>query len=200
MGQRFGSQPDEQIDKAFQVLADDSGRKPGSRPQTNYITTFPAEIAEKSDLQEGKKCQITVNKYERNPEAPGQCLKRYGAKCCICDFSFGDAYGDVAEGFIQVHHVKPVSVKRGTGHKVDPRKDLRFPVAGPEPSQQRRAGLPSSWPWEVPSLPSRTASPQSYLFFVFQGRVFCCPLFCLQAEHLRGGCTDEPRSGCCISP
>ena len=149
MGQRFGSQSDEQVDEVFQVLADDylsgttrparkatskaaekpgsrrqrgAGRLYGNRPQTNYS---PDEIDERSDLPEGAKLRVTVNRYERNPEARKQCINHYGAKCCICGFSFGDTYGDVAEGFIHVHHVEPVSAKKGTKHNVDPAEDLR---------------------------------------------------------------------------
>ena len=97
-------------------------RKPGNRPQTNYS---PDEIDEKSDLPEGAKLRVTVNRYERNPEARKQCINHYGAKCCICGFSFRDTYGDVAEGFIHVHHVEPVSARKGKRYKVDPIKNLR---------------------------------------------------------------------------
>ena len=149
MGRHFGSQSDEQIDEVFQILADDylggaapsarkavpkaarkagprrqrdARRKPGNRPQTNYS---PDEIDEKSDLPEGAKLRVSVNRYERSPKARKQCIDHYGAKCCICDFSFEDTYGDVAEGFIHVHHVEPVSARKGKRYKVDPIKNLR---------------------------------------------------------------------------
>jgi len=146
MGQHFGPQSDEKINKVFQALADDylSGavrpakravskaaeksdpprqrgarRKPANWSRTNYS---PDEIDEKSDLPEGAKLQATVNRYERNPEARKQCINHYGAKCCICGFSFGDTYGSDKD-FIHVHHVKPLS-EIGTRYTVDPIEDL----------------------------------------------------------------------------
>ena len=149
MGQYFGSQSDEQIDEMFQVLADDYrssvtpsakkaaskankkvgprrqhsvGQKPKNQPQRNYS---PDEIDENVYLSEGAKRRITVNAYERNPRARQRCMAHYGTKCCICGFSFGDIYGEIAEDFIHVHHVKPVSEKGGMQYVVDPVKDLR---------------------------------------------------------------------------
>ena len=98
-----------------------AGWKPGGRPQTNYS---PDEINKNASLPEGAKRRVTVNAYERNRQARERCIKNYKAECCICGFSFGDTYGDVAKGFIHVHHVKPLS-EIGTGYKVDPIKDLR---------------------------------------------------------------------------
>ena len=148
MGQHFGFQSDEQIDEVFQVLADDYrsgvtpsakktaskatkkvgpqrhrsvGQKPKNQPQRN---DFPDEIDENVSLPEGEKRQVTVNKYERNQKARDLCIKKYKAKCCICSFSFGDTYGEIAKDFIHVHHVKPLSERR-TQYTVDPVKDLR---------------------------------------------------------------------------
>ena len=140
MGQHFGSQSDQQIDYAYEVLVDDyrsgatlpakkavhrrqlrTGRKSKNQPQRN---NFPDEIDENASLPEGGKRQVTVNRYERNQKARDLCIKKYKAKCCICSFSFGDTYGEIAKGFIHVHHVKPLSEIR-TQYTVDPVKDLR---------------------------------------------------------------------------
>src|SRR5262249_447314 len=75
-------------------------------------------------LVEGAVIRVTVNAYERNPEARARCIQHYGAVCTICDMSFGQVYGALAEGFIQVHHVKPIS-EIGHGYEVDPIADLR---------------------------------------------------------------------------
>jgi len=42
----------------------------------------------------------------------------------VCGFNFGAVYGPLAEGFIQVHHVKPLS-DIGAEYEVDPVADLR---------------------------------------------------------------------------
>ena len=75
-------------------------------------------------LYEGAPKQITVNAYERGAEARRRCIKDHGTSCCICGMSFGEVYGPEAEGFIHVHHVRPLS---GVGEKylVNPVEDLR---------------------------------------------------------------------------
>ncbi|MBA4107086.1 MAG: hypothetical protein C0485_15175 [Pirellula sp.] len=73
---------------------------------------------------EGKTSTISVNAYERNPEARAACIQHYGAACCICGFSFGEVYGADFAGYIHVHHICPLaSVKQE--YSVDPVADLR---------------------------------------------------------------------------
>lgn len=75
-------------------------------------------------LFEGSLCRITVNAYERNPEARDECIAHYGTTCIVCGFNFGKTYGLAAEGIIHVHHLKPLS-KIGLEYEVDPITDLR---------------------------------------------------------------------------
>jgi 5-methylcytosine-specific restriction enzyme A len=75
-------------------------------------------------LFEGTVTTVTVNAYERNPEARAQCIAHYGPVCVVCGFDFGTVYGNVAEGFIHVHHLKPLS-EIGEEYEVDPVADLR---------------------------------------------------------------------------
>lgn len=89
---------------------------------TNFL--LPEEIAATTALLEGATCRVSVNAYERNPRARRLCIERYGKKCFICDFSFGSVYGKVADGFIHVHHLRPLS-EIGAEYVVDPVEDLR---------------------------------------------------------------------------
>jgi hypothetical protein len=75
-------------------------------------------------LTEGASKAISVTMYERNPVARQQRIAHYGVSCYACGFSFGEAYGETAEGYIHVHHLRAVS-KRGGAYAVDPIKDLR---------------------------------------------------------------------------
>lgn len=75
-------------------------------------------------LREGSLRQRLSTVYVRDPDARRQCIAKYGAKCFVCDFSFKARYGKVADGFIHVHHVRPLS-DIGKDHAVDPVKDLR---------------------------------------------------------------------------
>jgi hypothetical protein len=75
-------------------------------------------------LTEGRARSVSVTMYERNPLARQQCIAHYGTNCYACGFSFGETYGETAEGYIHVHHLKNIS-GRGGEHAVDPVKDLR---------------------------------------------------------------------------
>jgi 5-methylcytosine-specific restriction protein A len=87
-------------------------------PLPEEITPTPVPLVE------GASCRVLVNAYERNPEARRRCLEAHGTRCCICGFSFGAVYGEVAEGYIHVHHLRPLSEIDGE-YVVDPVADLR---------------------------------------------------------------------------
>jgi predicted HNH restriction endonuclease len=65
-----------------------------------------------------------VTVYERNPLARQQCIAHYGCTCFTCGFSFGEVYGEIADGYIHVHHLKAVA-RRGGEYVIDPIRDLR---------------------------------------------------------------------------
>ena len=85
---------------------------------------LPEEIAATTELVEGAICRVSVNAYERSPEARRRCIEHYGTSCWICNFSFGTVYGGVAEGYIHVHHLRSLS-EVGGEYVVDPVADLR---------------------------------------------------------------------------
>ena len=91
---------------------------------TRIKNTPLAEEVETKTFLEGTVRQITVNSYERNPEARRICISHYGLNCFVCGFNFKNTYGTIGEGFIHVHHLKPIS-EIGKGYKIDPVKDLR---------------------------------------------------------------------------
>lgn len=51
--------------------------------------------------------------YERNPEVVKEAKRRASAKgnlqCCICEFDFHQTYGELGKGFIECHHILPIS-------------------------------------------------------------------------------------------
>jgi hypothetical protein len=85
---------------------------------------FPDEVALGAPLREGAVYQVTVNAYERSPEARKRCIEAHGARCAACEFDFGLVYGAEFASFIHVHHVRPLS-EIGAAYVVDPVKDLR---------------------------------------------------------------------------
>lgn len=74
-------------------------------------------------LPEGACTKVTVNKYERNPVNRAACIAAYGSVCNICGFDFGEVYGSLGYGYIEVHHRIPVSLM-GADYVVDPINDL----------------------------------------------------------------------------
>ncbi len=88
-------------------------------------TFIPEEIycEEAEKYTEGSKKQIIVNAYERNPKARQDCIKIHGSSCVICNFNFGETYGDDFIGKIHVHHIKPLS-EIDDEYAVDPENDL----------------------------------------------------------------------------
>jgi HNH endonuclease len=73
---------------------------------------------------EGTPQSVLVDIYERNSLARKACIEHYGAQCQVCGFDFGKTYGKIGEGFIHVHHVRPLS-EVGEQYQVHPVVDLR---------------------------------------------------------------------------
>ena len=82
------------------------------------------EVTNPEKYQEGTTKLIPVNVYERNPKARKKCIEHYGYNCSVCDFNFSEIFGELGEGFIHVHHLKPLS-EIGQKYTLDPIKDLR---------------------------------------------------------------------------
>jgi 5-methylcytosine-specific restriction protein A len=87
-------------------------------------TWLPEEVADDEAIYEGAVRQISVNAYERNPEARRKCIAHYGTSCSVCDFDFGKVYGKAGREFIHVHHLRQLS-EVGGEYQIDPIKDLR---------------------------------------------------------------------------
>lgn len=91
---------------------------------SDVVNVFPDEVTEHVVFREGAMRQVLVNAYERDSRARDQCIAKYGAKCFVCDFSFGTRYGKKFERVIHVHHLRPLSTIRKE-YVVDPIEDLR---------------------------------------------------------------------------
>jgi 5-methylcytosine-specific restriction protein A len=77
-----------------------------------------------SSLFEGAKMKVTVNAYERSADARRRCLDHWGYNCSVCQFRFDIVYGPLGNGYMHVHHLRPLA-KVNAKYKVDPIKDLR---------------------------------------------------------------------------
>lgn len=94
----------------------------GGRLPNRSAEEFDAEDV--STVFEGARRTVQVNVYERDPSARRSCLARWGTRCVVCAFDFQERYGELGEGFIHVHHLKPLGEVR-EGYQLDPVADLR---------------------------------------------------------------------------
>jgi hypothetical protein len=71
---------------------------------------------------EGRKRIVRHVSYERSQKNRKRAIEIHGTTCAVCGFDFDEFYGrDYADGYIQIHHVKPLSEHEGA---VDPATDL----------------------------------------------------------------------------
>ncbi len=75
---------------------------------------------------EGRQREATAIQRARNGQARQMCIDHYGRACFVCRFDFENAYGAIGSGFIEVHHLEPVSARCDGRYAIDPVKDLRL--------------------------------------------------------------------------
>ena len=64
-----------------------------------------------------------INYYERNAGLRADAIIHHKTVCQVCGFDYEERYGEHGAGYIEVHHLKPVStLKKAT--KIDPKKDM----------------------------------------------------------------------------
>lgn len=73
---------------------------------------------------EGQRHLLISYRSERDAIARLRCIEHYGTECVVCGFDFGKKFGDIGDGFIHVHHLKPIS-EQPEAYEVDPIRDLR---------------------------------------------------------------------------
>src|SRR5262249_17181980 len=81
-----------------------------------------AQIEEEA-RQEGGIRQALVNRYERDSQLRAAAIRIHGTSCKGCGFSLEAAYGAQGRGYIDVHHLIPISTY-GDGRLVDPATDM----------------------------------------------------------------------------
>jgi len=73
----------------------------------NDIYSESSEVLEWSE--EGRAKHYFVKSYERNLENRKRAIEIHGVECSVCGFNFERIYGVRGIGFIEVHHIKPLS-------------------------------------------------------------------------------------------
>jgi 5-methylcytosine-specific restriction endonuclease McrA len=71
---------------------------------------------------EGRERIVQHVNYERSQKNRKRAIEIHGTTCEVCGFNFDEFYGhEYADGYIQIHHIKPLSEYEGA---VDPATDL----------------------------------------------------------------------------
>lgn len=98
------------------------------RVGTAVVSLLPLEGVEPVDPEvigfpEGAVITVQANRYERDRRNRAAALAIHGYGCRACEVVLSDLYGAAGAGFIEVHHLTPVS-NLGPGYVIDPRTDL----------------------------------------------------------------------------
>lgn len=94
------------------------------RPSLEVIVEEDLEsLNAEEEYNEGKRSKHFVNSYERNRLVIIAARRIHGTKCMVCGFDFEQRYGLRGSGYIEVHHLHPVSSLKGET-KVDPKTEM----------------------------------------------------------------------------
>lgn len=69
---------------------------------TENIDSYEGEI-------EGAAVQYLATRYERKKLNRDACIRIHGTRCHGCGFDFGAFYGELGEGYIEVHHLESLA-------------------------------------------------------------------------------------------
>lgn len=115
--------------RALEELGFVTPRTPAQALALAQIASLPStdpnsltEMVEEAHY-EGAARTVQVNIYERNEAARRKCIQHHGSTCQVCSVNLVDVYGPLAQGYIQVHHLRPIS-EIGATYQVDPIHDL----------------------------------------------------------------------------
>lgn len=133
----------EEIEEAYgsieelikEILQHEGEGLPGElQPGTDHSAKVAEESLEVDDIAHGaidekvvpdsedRKRLVQHVSYERSQKNRKIAIQIHGTTCTVCGFNFDETYGkDYAGGYIQIHHIKPLSEYEG---EVDPETDL----------------------------------------------------------------------------
>ena len=93
------------------------------RKLINPEANFAGELSDDRKYVEGAVSRVLVNRFERDRKARSACLNEKGYACTVCQVDFYESYGELGRGFIHVHHLRPLALRR-TEYLLDPKEDL----------------------------------------------------------------------------
>jgi len=92
------------------------------------------------NFPEGAVKEMTRELQQRNSKLRAEAIAKYGDSCQVCEFNFGEFYGSLAEGYIEVHHLSPLSAHKG--ERVTTMKDVAVVCANCHRALHRNGKIP----------------------------------------------------------
>jgi predicted HNH restriction endonuclease len=108
---------------AVDIKGDYGNLHSGNNEIEDQINEDLADLELENEYFEGQKKSRLSSFYERNPKLRLAAIKIHGLSCKVCGFDFKDFYGGHGAGFIEVHHLKPVSTLEAST-KLSPENDM----------------------------------------------------------------------------
>lgn len=96
--------------------------KNGDRSQKKSKSTRASSSKAMAQF-EGAELTVMRNMRERSRKARQLCIETHGTRCACCGVCLDEVYGDIATGYIQVHHLSPLR-NASSRRRVDPASDL----------------------------------------------------------------------------
>ena len=110
------------IIRAYRALTYRGGVDADMGGQTNVADDFV--VTRQMSITETRK-YANHRKVERNSTAARYAKKFHGNRCQACDLNFAERYGDIGEGFIEAHHLRPIaSLEEGVAVRYDVAEDF----------------------------------------------------------------------------
>ena len=103
--------------RAYRALTFRGGIEGDTEPQADLSDEF--NLPMQTSITETRK-YVYHRKIERNRTAAANAKKFHGITCQACDLDFVKRYGTIGQGFIEAHHLKPISgLEEGVPIKYD---------------------------------------------------------------------------------
>lgn len=64
---------------------------------------------EKVEFEEGERLSRENRYFQRISKLAREAKRRHGTTCMVCEFDFAKIYGEIGFGFIECHHLNPLS-------------------------------------------------------------------------------------------
>lgn len=93
--------------------------------ETDSDVTLENEGDAPSDLQLEDATKFRMHKrIERNATLAKKVKQKKGCTCEVCGLAFDRLYGAIGSGYIEAHHLRPLSSLKGTKVAMDPKTDF----------------------------------------------------------------------------